>query len=76
VTATRLTAANGIRLGATVEGDGQPVVPGLDMIVAMRAIVPHLSDAILFGGCGHWTWAAEVTRHLLAWLRTLPAGER
>ena len=50
------------------------MLPGFDMVVAMRAAVPNLSDAVLLEGCGHWTQQerpAEVTAHLLHWLSRL-----
>lgn len=51
------------------------MLPGFDMIAAMRAAVPNLSDAILLEGCGHWTQQERpqaVTSGLLGWLTSLP----
>ena len=51
------------------------MVPGLDMIAAMRANVPHLTDAVILEGCGHWTQQErpeEVTAALVNWLKSLP----
>lgn len=53
------------------------MLPGFDMIAAMRAAVPNLSDAILLEGCGHWTQQerpADVTSALLRWLKNLTEG--
>lgn len=53
------------------------MMPGFDMIAAMRAQVPNLSDAILLEGCGHWTQQERpdaVTAALLAWLKQLKEG--
>lgn len=54
------------------------MLPGLDMIAAMRAQVPNLSDAILLEGCGHWTQQERpeaVTAALLAWLHQEKEGQ-
>lgn len=54
------------------------MVPGLDMIAAMRAHVPNLADAVLLEGCGHWTQQERpeaVTRALVGWLRTIGKGQ-
>lgn len=54
------------------------MLPGFDMIAAMRACVPNLAEPILLEGCGHWTQQERpeaVTAHLLAWLATLPKDE-
>lgn len=50
------------------------MLPGIDMIAAMRMSVPDLRDAVLLEGCGHWTQQErprEVTQALLGWLRGL-----
>ncbi|NWK96244.1 alpha/beta hydrolase [Sphingobium lactosutens] len=51
------------------------MLPGFDLIAAMRASVPNLAEPVLLEGCGHWTQQERpdaVTDHLLAWLATLP----
>lgn len=53
------------------------MLPGFDMIAAMRTHVPNLSDAILLDGCGHWTQQERpdaVTAALLTWLQQLDEG--
>ncbi len=55
------------------------MVPGLDMIAAMRRNVPNLTGAVMLEGCGHWTQQErpqEVTAALVGWLKGLPAQER
>lgn len=47
------------------------MLPGVDMVAAMRTQVPNLSDAIILDGCGHWTQQErpeDVTAALLRWL--------
>ena len=54
------------------------MLPGFDMVAAMQAAVPNLSEAVLLDGCGHWTQQerpTEVTALLLRWLRTLGARQ-
>ena len=53
------------------------MLPGIDMIAAMRSQVPNLSDAIILDGCGHWTQQerpGEVSVALLRWLDTVSEG--
>ncbi len=50
------------------------MAPGVDLVAAMRAVVPNLRAMHLLPGCGHWTQQerpAEVTEALLQWLREL-----
>lgn len=53
------------------------MLPGVDLLAAMRSVVPNLRDAILLEGCGHWTQQerpAEVTAALIGWLRALDSA--
>ena len=50
------------------------MIPGSDLIAAMRPYVPNLYGSVIIEGCGHWTQQErpeEVNRLLLGWLRTL-----
>lgn len=50
------------------------MLPGLDLVEAMRAEVRDLRTCVLLPGCGHWTQQerpAETTSHLLEWLNGL-----
>ena len=50
------------------------MLPGKDMVSAMKPLVPNLADAILLDGIGHWTQqeAPEaVTQRLLQWAGSL-----
>lgn len=52
------------------------MVPGLDMVAAMKGLVPNLAGTVLLEGCGHWTQQerpTEVTAALVGWLKSLPA---
>jgi pimeloyl-ACP methyl ester carboxylesterase len=50
------------------------MLPGVDMMEAMRAKVSDLRRCAILPGCGHWTQQerpAETTSHLLEWLSGL-----
>ncbi|MEH3046274.1 alpha/beta fold hydrolase [Sphingomonas adhaesiva] len=53
------------------------MLPGVDMLAAMKALVPNLSGTLMLEGCGHWTQQErphEVTGALVGWLKSLRAG--
>ncbi len=50
------------------------MMPGKDMVAAMKPMVPNLAAGELLDGIGHWTQQEapdEVTRRLLDWLSSL-----
>lgn len=50
------------------------MLPGVDMIATMKALVPNLMGTVLLEGCGHWTQQERpelVTGALLGWLKSL-----
>jgi pimeloyl-ACP methyl ester carboxylesterase len=52
------------------------MIPGVDLVAAMRSLTSNLRDAVILEGCGHWTQQErpdEVTRILIDWVKSLDA---